>query len=59
MNILLTGANGFIGKYLLAHLLAAGHRVVPAVRNLAAAGRLLPEPRSIFADLNRDTQPED
>ena len=59
MNVLLTGANGFIGKYLLAGLLEAGHRVVPAVRDPAAADRLLPEPGSIAADLNRDIRPED
>ena len=59
MNILLTGANGFIGKYLLAALTAAGHRVIPAVRNPAVTDRLLPEPASIAADFNRDTAPED
>jgi len=32
MRILLTGANGFVGKYLLAHLRGAGHQVIPAVR---------------------------
>ena len=57
MRILLTGANGFIGRYLLAHLLLAGHDVVPAVRHVASTDRLLPRPSSIFADLNRDTDP--
>ncbi len=33
MNVLLTGANGFIGRNLAAALVAAGHRVIPASRN--------------------------
>ncbi len=59
MNVLLTGANGFIGKYLLAGLLNAGHRVVPAVRYPAETDRLLPAPSSIKVDFNRDIRPED
>lgn len=59
MNILLTGASGFIGRYLLASLAQAGHHVVPAVRRPAEADRLLAEPASIAVDLNRDTRVED
>ncbi len=60
MHVLLTGANGFIGRHLLARLTAAGHRVVPAVRRPAEADRLLPAPpASIAVDLNRDTRVED
>ena len=33
MNILLTGATGYIGKRLLLHLLQEGHHVVCAVRD--------------------------
>jgi uncharacterized protein YbjT (DUF2867 family) len=55
MRILLTGANGFIGRYLLGRLSAAGHAVVPAVRRPAETDRLLPAPASIAVDLNRDT----
>lgn len=58
MRILLTGANGFIGKYLLATLQESGHCVVPAVRSPAVTDRLLAEPRSVRADLNRDVTPE-
>src|SRR5690349_14834109 len=58
MKILLTGANGFIGRYLLAGLLAAGHEVVPAVRRPEEADRLLPVPCSIKVDFNRDTKVE-
>lgn len=59
MNILLTGANGFIGRYLLADLLAAGHHVVPAVRDTRAADRLLPQPAALACDFNRDIQVKD
>jgi len=59
MNILLTGANGFIGRYLLAGLLSAGHRVIPAVRRPAETDRLLPSPLSIAVDFNTDTSPDD
>ena len=57
MRILLTGANGFIGRYLLAHLLHAGHDVVPAVRDPDQTDKLLPRPSSLFADFNRDRDP--
>jgi uncharacterized protein YbjT (DUF2867 family) len=59
MNILLTGANGFIGRYLLASLERAGHRVIPAVRRPAAIDVVLPAPASIAVDLNRDVRLED
>jgi uncharacterized protein YbjT (DUF2867 family) len=59
MNILLTGANGFIGRYLLASLLKAGHRVIPAVRRPAESDGLLPAPASIAVDFNHDVRPED
>jgi uncharacterized protein YbjT (DUF2867 family) len=59
MRILLTGANGFIGRYLLAALVAAGHRVIPAVRRPRETDALLPAPDSIAVDLNRDVRPED
>lgn len=56
MKILLTGANGFIGRYLLAGLISEGHDVVPAVRRPSETDRLLPSPRSIKVDFNRDTK---
>ena len=59
MKVLLTGANGFIGRYLLAALVAAGHDVVPAVRRPGETDRLLRRPASIAVDLNRDTRPDD
>lgn len=59
MRILLTGANGFIGRYLLAALLQAGHDVVPAVRRPTEIDRLLPHPAAIKADFNDMTSPRD
>jgi uncharacterized protein YbjT (DUF2867 family) len=59
MRILLTGANGFIGRYLLAGLLGASHEVIPAVRRPPETDRLLPAPGSIKIDLNRDTRVSD
>jgi len=58
MKILLTGANGFIGRYLFAGLVAAGHDVVPAVRRPSETDQLLPRPQSIHVDFNRDVTPE-
>jgi uncharacterized protein YbjT (DUF2867 family) len=57
MRVLLTGANGFLGRYLLAGLLHAGHAVVPAVRRPADTDALLPLPTSLAVDLNRDVDP--
>jgi uncharacterized protein YbjT (DUF2867 family) len=59
VNVLLAGANGFIGRYLLARLIEAGHRVVPAVRRPAETDPLLPAPASIAVDFNRDVRTED
>jgi uncharacterized protein YbjT (DUF2867 family)/uncharacterized membrane protein YphA (DoxX/SURF4 family) len=56
MKILLTGANGFLGRYILAALLKAGHEVVPVVRNTAHMDRLMGRTVSIHADFNRDTE---
>ncbi|HEV2677771.1 MAG TPA: SDR family oxidoreductase [Aliidongia sp.] len=59
MQVLLTGANGFIGRYIMAALMSAGHHVVPAVRRPAEIDRLLPAPAAIRVDMNRDVRPED
>jgi uncharacterized protein YbjT (DUF2867 family) len=59
MNVLLTGANGFIGGYILGALLAAGHSVVPAVRRPEEIDRFLPATAAIRIDMNRDVETED
>ena len=58
MRILLTGANGFIGKYLLAHLRGAGHQVVPAVRNPQESPAATDE-TPLAVDFNHDISPDD
>ena len=57
MNVLLTGANGFIGSHLTAALLAAGHDVRAAVRDPAKFKRRFPRAEAFAADLNRMTIP--
>ncbi|KVZ40326.1 NAD-dependent dehydratase [Burkholderia ubonensis] len=54
MNILVCGANGFIGRALCARLEAGGHRVVRGVH----AGRRAAGPGEIAIDYARDVQPE-
>lgn len=39
MRVLVTGAHGFIGGIVVAHLLATGHEVIPAVRHPRPAQR--------------------
>lgn len=57
MRVLLTGANGFIGSHLAAALLAAGHRVVAAVRRPDTMAARFPAVEAIAADMNRDVTP--
>lgn len=57
MRILLLGANGFIGGYLLAHLRSRGHEVVAAVRHPERLAGV-EAPPAMRVDLNRDTSPE-
>ncbi|APV49825.1 hypothetical protein BWI17_09125 [Betaproteobacteria bacterium GR16-43] len=57
MRVLLLGANGFIGGYLLAHLRTRGHEVVAGVRHperLAGASPVA----GLHVDLNRDVAVE-
>src|SRR5690349_2474101 len=58
MRILLTGANGFIGRYLLARLVDAGYDVIPAVRNPARIDAVAGKPRALAVDFNRDITPQ-
>jgi uncharacterized protein YbjT (DUF2867 family) len=54
MNILLTGATGFIGSHLLRALQAQGHQVTACVRDPASAARQFSGPRYINCDFTRD-----
>ena len=55
MRILLTGANGFIGRHLTAAFVASGHEVVAAVRRVGEMQRRFPSVTVLHVDLNRDT----
>ena len=55
MNILLTGASGFIGSHLLRRLHAAGHRITACVRQPQAAARRFAGADDIACDFSRDT----
>lgn len=54
MKVLLTGANGFIGRQILAGLRARGHVVVAAVRNPETSRRRFPDIETVRVDFNRD-----
>ncbi|ETO93373.1 SDR family oxidoreductase [Legionella oakridgensis] len=59
MRILITGANGFIGGYLVAHLLKGGHQVVCCVRAVRQTQLRFPLATVISCDFNRDTHISD
>lgn len=54
MRILITGADGFIGRHLIRALTKAGHEVLCCVRNPKRAEKLLPGLRYIACDFSRD-----
>ncbi len=51
MRILLLGAGGFIGRHVMAQLLAAGHHVTAVVREAGALGPAFPQVDFIAMDL--------
>ena len=55
MRILVVGAYGLIGSYVTARLLAEGHEVVAAGRDIRRAARQWPNVRGVEADLARMT----
>lgn len=59
MKILLLGAGGFIGRHILADLLAAGHEVIGVARSTAALIDAYPEANFIALDLAHAVHVED
>lgn len=59
MNILLTGASGFIGSHLLRRLHAQGHRITACVRNPQAASKRYSGATYIACDFSRDIHEAD
>lgn len=58
MNILLTGAGGFIGSHLLRELYAQGHNIKACVRDPALAEKRFSGPEYIDDDFSKDVRPE-
>lgn len=57
MKVLLTGANGFIGSFITAALLSAGHEVLAGVRNPTALEAQVTEISAFRIDLNTAINP--
>ncbi len=57
-RVLVTGASGFIGRYVVAALRQAGHEVVGGARDLGRARRAIPAIDWLSVEMNRDTTPE-
>jgi nucleoside-diphosphate-sugar epimerase len=58
MNILVTGATGFIASQIVADLVQAGHRVTCAVRDIRYAEQIFPHSTIILCDFIKDTKPD-
>lgn len=54
MKVLLTGANGFVGRHLMTSLVEAGHDVTAAVRNPGAFRRQWPSVDAMACDFMTD-----
>jgi uncharacterized protein YbjT (DUF2867 family) len=59
MRILLLGAGGFIGRHILADLLAADHDVTGVARSTASLAGAFPETSFLSVDLARAIRPDD
>lgn len=59
MNVLLTGASGFIGSHILQALLQEGHRVTACVRTPEKLQQRYPSVTAIKCDFARDVNPQD
>lgn len=54
MKVLVVGAYGFIGRGVVTALLAQGHEVIGAGRDIALGQRLIPQIKWIYTDFNKD-----
>lgn len=59
MNILVTGASGFIASHIVTDLAAKGYTVIGCVRNVAYAKNILPQAKIIRCDFINDTKIND
>lgn len=59
MRILVLGAGGFVGRHIVAELLAGGHVPVGAVRRLSDFANAFPGVAAVGVDLIRDLTPAD
>src|SRR5260370_31509979 len=59
MNVLVTGATGFIGRHICACLLGRGYVVTGAARNVASLRRRFPGVNCVRIDMNRMLSPDD
>jgi len=58
MQILLTGASGFIGQHILQALLAEGHQVVGCVRQPSVWQARFPQVKWLSCDYSHDHNPQ-
>ncbi|WP_069472279.1 NAD(P)H-binding protein [Candidatus Marithrix sp. Canyon 246] len=58
MNILLTGASGFVGQNLLSALVSDGHKVVACVRDTKKWQARFPEIECLACDFTKDHSPD-
>ena len=58
MNILLTGASGFVGQNLLSALVSEGHKVVACVRDTKKWQARFPEIECLECDFSKDHNPD-
>ncbi|MCG6970602.1 MAG: SDR family NAD(P)-dependent oxidoreductase, partial [Gammaproteobacteria bacterium] len=54
MNILITGASGFIGRHLLQACLTHGHQVTACGRDTRKLQRIFPQAKVIQCDFTKD-----